>query len=94
MYFIPPTALTVEDGSTITPTATVMELTAAGAVGAELAPAGDGQFLILVNTGAQTITITDTATTESTGDIALGATDSATFIGVGVKWYQLATSNN
>jgi hypothetical protein len=71
-----------------------MELTAAGAVGAELAAAGDGQFLILVNVGSQTITISDTATTESTGNIALGATDSVTFIGSGVKWYQIATSNN
>lgn len=94
MYFIPPDTLTVTDNSTITPTATVMELTAAGAVAAELSAAGDGQFLILVNTGAQTITITDTANTEMTGNVALGSTDSLTFIGVGVKWYQIATSNN
>lgn len=94
MYFIPPAALTVTDGAVITPTATVMELTAAGAVGAELINAGDGQLLILVNTGAQTITISDTATIESTGDIALGAADTLTLIGVGVKWYELASSNN
>jgi hypothetical protein len=94
VYFIPPTTITVTDGSTITPTATFMELTAAGAVGAELAAAGDGQFLILVNVGAEAITITDTATTELTGNITLSATDSIMLIGSGIKWYQLAASDN
>lgn len=94
MYMVPPDALTVTNGSVITPTAAVMELTSAGAVGAELINAGDGQLLILVNTGANAITITDTATIESTGDIVLGQYDTLTLIGIGVKWYQLATSNN
>ncbi len=93
-YFIPPTALTVTDGAVITPTATVMELTSAGAVGAELVAAGDGQLLILVNIGAQNIVISDTASIESTGDITLGQYDTLTLIGSGVKWYELATSNN
>lgn len=94
LYLIPPAALTVTDGAVITPTAAFMELTAAGAVGAELPAAGDGQLLILLNVGAQTITISDTATIESTGDIALGQYDSLTLIGSGVKWYQVAASNN
>lgn len=94
LYLIPPDALAVTDGATITPTAAVMELTAAGAVGAELVAAGDGQLLILINTSANTITISDTATLESTGDIALGQYDTLTLMGVGVKWYQLAASNN
>ena len=40
------------------------------------------------------LTVTDTATIESTGDIALGQYDSLTLIGSGVKWYQVAASNN
>lgn len=94
LYMIPPDALTVTDGGTITPTAAVMELTAAGAVGAELIAAGDGQLLILINTSANNIVISDTATIESTGDITLGQYDTLTLMGVGVKWYQLAASNN
>jgi len=93
-YFIPPTALTVTNGAVITPTATVMELTSAGAVGAELVAAGDWQLLILVNIGAQNIVISDTASIESTGDITLGQYDTLTLIGSGVKWYELAASNN
>jgi hypothetical protein len=94
LYMIPPATLTITDGATIVPTGAVMELTSAGAVGAELSTAGDGQLLILVNVGAQTITISDTATIESTGDIALGQYDTLTLIGSGVKWYQVAASNN
>jgi hypothetical protein len=94
LYMIPPATLTITDGATIVPTGVVMELTSAGAVGAELSTAGDGQLLILVNVGAQTITISDTATIESTGDIALGQYDTLTLIGSGVKWYQVAASNN
>lgn len=94
LYIIPPSALTVTDGMVITPTGSVMELTAAGAVGAELIAAGDGQLLVLINIGAQTITISDTTTIESTGDIALGQYDTLTLMGSGVKWYQLAASNN
>lgn len=40
------------------------------------------------------LTVTDTATIESTGDIALGQYDSLTLIGSGVKWHQVAASNN
>ena len=94
LYMIPPDALTVTNGGTITPTAAVMELTAAGAVGAELVAAGDGQLLILINTSANNIVISDTATIESTGDITLGQYDTLTLMGVGIKWYQLAASNN
>lgn len=94
MYFVPPDALTVTNGGTITPTATVMELTAGGAVGAELIAAGDGQLLILINTSANNIVISDTASIESTGDITLGQYDTLTLMGVGVKWYELASSNN
>lgn len=93
-YMIPPAVLTVTNASTITPTGAVMELTAAGAVGAELAMAGDGQFLILINTVNQTITISETSAARMAGDFAMGQYDTITFIGQGITWHEVARSNN
>ena len=94
LYMIPPAALTVTNGGTITPTASVMELTAAGAVGAELINAADGQLLILINTSANTITISETAAAVMAGNFAMGQGDSLTLMGNGVVWYELSRSNN
>ncbi len=94
LYMIPPDNLTVTNGGTITPTAAVMVLTAAGTVGAALAPAGDGQFLILVNNANQTITISETATARIAGNFAMGQYDVLTLIGEGVTWHEVARSNN
>lgn len=94
LYMIPPDNLTVTNGGVITPTAAVMVLTAAGTVGASMAPAGDGQFLILVNNANQTITISETSTARMAGDFAMGQYDTITFIGEGVVWHETARSNN
>ena len=93
-YMIPPAAVTVTDGGIITPTGAVVELTAAGAVGSSLAAAGDGQFLILINTVNQTITISETSTARMAGDFAMGQYDTITLIGQGVTWHEVARSNN
>lgn len=93
-YMIPPDAVTVTNGGTITPTGAVVELTAAGAVGAAMAPAVDGQFLILINTVNQTITISETSTARMAGDFAMGQYDTITLIGQGVTWHEVARSNN
>jgi len=93
-YMIPPDALAVTDGGTINPTGAVVELAAAGAVGADMAAAGDGEFVILINTANQTITITETATTHMAGDFSMGQWDTITFIGQGVIWNEVARSNN
>ena len=94
LYMIPPAAVTVTNGGIITPTGAVVELTAAGTVGAELAPAGDGQLLILINTVNQTITVSETTTARMAGDFAMGQYDTITFIGQGVTWHETARSNN
>ena len=94
LYLIPPAAITVTDGGIITPTGAVVELTAAGAVGAELAPAGDGQLLILINSANQTITISETTGARIAGDFAMGQFDTLTLIGQGVSWHEVARSNN
>lgn len=93
----PRTAITVTDNATVNATGTYQRLTAAAAVGTSgdnltIKPAGT--VLILVNSGAQTITITETANIKSAGNIALGALDSATLVSDGADWYQIAASNN
>lgn len=93
-YMIPPAAVTVTNGGIITPTGAVVELTAAGTVGSSLAPAVDGQFLILINTASQTITISETSTARIAGDFAMGQYDTITLIGQGVTWHEVARSNN
>lgn len=94
LYLIPPAALTVTDGGTIAPTAAVMELSAAGDVGAAMAAAGDGQFLILINTVDHTITISETSTARIAGDFSMGQYDTLTLIGQGVTWHEVTRSNN
>ena len=94
LYVIPQNAFTVTNGSTLTVTGAVMELTAAGTVGADLPPATDGRVLILVNGVAQTITITETASAVMAGNFAMGQGDTLTMIGNGVVWYELSRSNN
>lgn len=94
LYIMPEDAYTVTNGSTITVTGAVMELTAAGAVGADLPAATDGRVLILINGVNQTITITETATAVMAGNFAMGEGDTLKLIGMGVKWYELSRSNN
>jgi hypothetical protein len=93
----PRTALTVTMNGTINSTGTYQRLTAAGAVSVSgdnvtIKPAGT--ILTLVNAGAQTITITETANIKSAGNLVLGTLDTATLISDGSDWYQLAGSNN
>lgn len=93
----PRTAITVTNNATINATGTYQRLTAASAVGTSgdnLTVKPAGTILILVNSGAQTITITETANIKSAGNIALGTLDSATLVSDGSDWYQVAGSNN
>lgn len=94
---VPRTAITVTDNATINPTGTYTRLTAAAAVGTSgdnLTVEPAGTIITLVNVGAQTITITETANIKSAGNLALGTLDTATLISDGADWYQIAASNN
>jgi hypothetical protein len=93
-YFIPGDAVAVTDGAIITPTTTVVELTAAGTVGAEMGVASDGQLVTLINTVNQTITISETAGARMAGNFAMGQYDTITLMGNGVTWFEIARSNN
>lgn len=94
LRLIPGTAISVTSGSTIAPTTAIQELTSAGDVGAGLDTCADGQLLMLINTGAATITITDTGTIRLEGDWVGGPWDSLTVAGSGVTCVELARANN
>ena len=93
-YMIPPAALTVVNGGTITGTGAVMEITSAAEVTATMVQPTDGQLLILVNVGSNVINISEDATTNLATAGSLGAKDTLTLIGTGVTWYEVARSNN
>jgi hypothetical protein len=93
-YYITGAAVTVTDGGTITPSEALVELTAAGTVGASVATCVDGQWVMFVNTAAQTITITDTGSVRLAGDWAGAQTDTLTLACIGVLWYEMARANN
>ena len=86
--------LTVANGGTITPTGTLQRLTAAGAVGAGLGAPTAGAYVMLLNTSANTITITDTTGAVLAGNAALGQWDTLTIVGYGNSWHEVARSNN
>jgi hypothetical protein len=82
-------------GGTITPTGTYQPITSTGNIGlSDLVPTTAGDLLILINESDTTITITDTATTMLSGNIALGQYDSLTLFCDGTNWVELATTNN
>lgn len=93
----PRTAISVTMNGTIDPTGSFQRLESAGAVSVsgdsvDVEPAGT--ILVLANVGGSTITITETASLISAGNVALGAGDTATFISDGDAWRQIAASNN
>lgn len=97
LTFTPQAALTLTMNGYLTPTGTLQLVTAAGAVsvsGANIAPGTAGDMVILLNTGANTITFTETTGLISAGNIALGTLDSATLVYRGTSWYQIGASNN
>ena len=91
----PRTAIVVTNDSVVNATGTLQRISSAGTVGTSnitIKPAGT--ILILLNTGSNTITFTETGILKSAGNIALGTLDSATLVSDGTNWYQIAGSNN
>jgi hypothetical protein len=93
----PRAAITLTNNATLNATGTFQQITAASAIGtsgANITVKPAGTILILLNTGSNTITFTETGTLRSAGNIALGALDSATLLSDGTNWTQIAASNN
>lgn len=89
------TAIAVTNGSYITPTSMVQELTAAAAAGtSNLAAGADGQLLVLYNSSANAITITDTGTLKLSSNLVLGQYDSAVLVSDGTNWMEAGASDN
>ncbi len=93
------TTIEVSMNGTLNPTGSYQVISASvgSAVslsGADITVKPAGSVLVLVNTGGQTITFTETGTLRSAGNIALGQYDSATLLSDGTNWTQISGSNN
>lgn len=92
---VPRTGVVVTMNGIITPTGTYQPLSSAGTVNtAQIAAGTAGDLLILVNTAATTIVISDTSPLILSGNISLGQYDTLTLRSDGTRWIQLTTSNN
>lgn len=97
LRLVPRTAISVTADGYITPTGSYQRLDSAGNVatsGANVAVMTAGTMLVLVNHGSNTITLTETGTLISAGNIALGPEDSAILLSDGTSWRQISGSNN
>lgn len=93
----PQTSLLLVMNGWITPTGSVQPIRAAGAISinsTRIAPGFTGQKLMLVNYGANTITITETAPNLMSGNAAIGQGDNITLVYSGTAWIELAKVNN
>lgn len=94
----PRTAITVTMNGWLTPTGTYQRIrNSTGAVatsGAKIAVKPAGTILILVNSGSNSITFTETGTLVSAGNIVLGANDSVQLISDGTNYTAIGASNN
>lgn len=94
--FVPATVITVtQDMTTFVPTGTYQPIASVGnvsfnAIGGKAA----GRLLILINTTATTITITDTGTIMLSGNAVLGQYDTLTLFSDGTNWLQLSKGDN
>lgn len=88
------TSITVTDGGTLTATGSYQPVTAAGAVGISLAAGTAGNYLCVINTSSNTVTITDTGTFIGTANAALGQNDSVCAISNGSNWVEVSRANN
>lgn len=97
----PASTVTLTNGGTLTPSASVMPVTAAGGVTVTLAvvdTAGQtplaGTQLTVYNTVAQSIVISETATAQMSGNQTLGQYDAIHFIFDGTRWIETGESDN
>lgn len=88
-------AISVTMNATITPLGSYQPLSSAGTVNTSSITAGTvGDLLVLINTTATSIVLTDTSTLKLTGNLTLGQFDSVTLWSDGTNWIQVATANN
>lgn len=89
------TGATITQAGSLTPAGTYQPISAAGAVSFNDITAGSaGDVLVLINTGANTITITDTGTIKLSGNAALGQYDSILLWSDGTNWIEVGQADN
>ncbi len=88
----PSGVIVLADDFTLVPTRTVQLVSADGAIGGVIGTDGAvaGQFLYLVNVGAQNIVLTDTGTLKLAGNATLTGDDAVTLIFDGTNWVQVS----
>ena len=86
--------LTVTDTDEIDPTGSYQPLTSVGTATCTLSIGSAGDFLVLVNVGAQSIIITDQTTIVLAGNYTLVQYDSLFLISDGTRWTEITRSNN
>lgn len=87
-------SITPTDGGTLTPVASLVTLTPAGALGTALAACTTGQRTILYNSVNASVVITDTGNFIGAGNATLTQFDTLHLVCVATKWVQLGTVPN
>ncbi len=88
------TTITVAASANISPTSSYQRISSAADIGTSSIQAGTaGDILILANTGANTITLTDTATLMLPANVVLGPKGHVVLISAGADgWYALSAA--
>lgn len=90
------TAQSLSDDFSLVPTGTYQPVSASAAAGGVISTTGRtaGDLLVVINTGTNTVTITDTGTMKLAGNAALGQYDSLMLIFDGTNWVEIARADN
>ncbi len=83
-------SITPANGATITPTKNVVTLTPAGAVGNALGTCATNTWMVLYNSTANNVVITDTGNALLAGNQTIGQDDALALICIGTKWVQVS----
>jgi hypothetical protein len=83
-------SITPTDGGILTPTAKLVTLTPAGAVGVEMGACTTGMETVLYNSIASNVVITDTGNGVLAGNQTLGQYDALMLACIGTKWVQVS----
>lgn len=86
-------SITPTDGGTLTPTAEIVTLTPAGAVGTALGACTTGQSTVLYNSVNAAVVITDTGNGLLAGNQTLGQYDALFLACIASKWVQVSAAS-
>lgn len=87
-------SITPTDGGTLTPVASIVTLTPAGALGTALAACTTGQKTTLYNSINASVVITDTGNFIGAGNATLTQFDTLSLVCIATKWVQIGTVPN